>query len=311
MRRGDAPPLDELIATWLATDTTLAAATALVWETYGRHWLAHWQTMADITDVTAGDYRNKRLGKVVATTVRKELGALRRFLAWSHERGYLPRLVKVPGVPSRVTGTPHHTRRRVEASDLSPAEVLAVIAALPEWSTSKRVEVFAIRGRFRLQYETGLRPSTIDRIRVPLHWTPGAPALNITPEIDKTRNARSVPLSAAALDALEAAAARLPVSGLLFGSHNYIEHVRAAAKVALTPAKAATFTGAHTRSARLTHWLEATGNIAGAQYLAGHLDTRSTSRYLRPSFRAASALLDSFGGHAENTGDKKGLRPRV
>lgn len=303
-RRGTAPPLDELIASWLATDTTIAAKTAKVWESYGRHWLNHFPTMADVTDVRATDYRNARLAKVRATTVRKELGAFRKFLSWSHERGYLPRVVKVPGVPSRVTGTAHPTRRRTEAPDLSPAEIEGVIEALPLWSTSKRVAVFAIRPRYRLQYETGLRPSTIDRLRVPQHWTPGSPVLNITPEIDKTRNARQVPLSPAARAALELAATRLPEDGLLFGSHNCIEHVRAAALVALPASKSAVFTGAHTRSARLTHWLEQSGNIAGAQYLAGHLDTRSTSRYLRPSFRAASALLDGFGGHSENTGDE-------
>src|SRR5688572_7787770 len=38
VRRGEAPPLDELIATWLATDSTLDEDTAQVWESYGRHW---------------------------------------------------------------------------------------------------------------------------------------------------------------------------------------------------------------------------------------------------------------------------------
>jgi hypothetical protein len=152
VRRGATEPLEDLISTWLATDATLDPDTAEVWESYGRHWLDHWETIADVTDVTATDYRDKRLRKVQGTTVRKELGALRRFLGWCHDRGHLPRVVTLPGVPSKVTGTKHAQRRRVAAPDLSPDECEAFLAALPAWSDSKRVERFAIRARFRVQY---------------------------------------------------------------------------------------------------------------------------------------------------------------
>lgn len=302
VRRGDAPPLDDLISTWLATDATLDPDTAEVWETYGRHWLDHWETLPDVTDITATDYRNARLRKVQGTTVRKELGALRRFLAWCHDRGHLPREVNVPGVPAKTTGTKHKQRRRVAAPDLSPAQIEAFLSALPEWSESRRVARFAIRARFRVQYETGLRPSTIDGLSVPEHYSPGASSLRITPEIDKTRSAREVPLTVAARAALDAVCP--PKGGLLFGGHDYREHVEKAAKEALPRAVAAVFTGAHLRSARITHLLESTGNVAGVQHLAGHADTRSTSRYLRPSFRAAEAVLESFGGQSSNSGGK-------
>jgi integrase len=317
VRRGDAPPLDDLISTWLATDATLDPDTAEVWETYGRHWLDHWETLADVTDVTATDYRDKRLRKVQGTTVRKELGALRRFLSWCHARGHLPRAVNVPGVPSKTTGTKHTQRRRVAAPDLSPDECEAFLAALPEWSGSKRVDRFAIRARFRVQYETGLRPSTIDGLSVPEHYSPGAATLRITSEIDKTRSARDVPLTAAAIEALDATIAGLPARpdgkpyrGPIFGSHEYREHVADAAGKALSPAAAGVFTGAHLRSARLTHLLERTGNVAGVQHLAGHADTRSTSRYLRPTFRAAVAALESFRGQSPNSVDDPAARPK-
>lgn len=309
VRRGDAEPLDDLISTWLAGDSTLDPDTAKVWESYGRHWLAHWETIADITDVTCEEYRNARLRKVQGVTVRKELGALRRFLAWCKDRGHLPREVKVPGVPSKSTGVrfaprtkdgKRVVRRRVEAPELSPEQVEKFISALPEWSASKKVARFPIRARFRVQYETGLRPSTIDLLESPTHWHKGSDVLTITPEIDKIRHPRPVPLTPAAVAAL--ASVCPPKGGLLFGGHDYREHVRKAAKKALPPAVAATFTGAHLRSARLTHLLERTGNVAGVQHLAGHKDTRSTSRYLRPSFRAAQAVLESFGGHSSNTG---------
>jgi integrase len=317
VRRGDAPPLEDLISTWLATDATLDADTAEVWETYGRHWLDHWETLADVTDVTATDYRDKRLRKVQGTTVRKELGALRRFLAWCGDRGYLPRTVNVPGVPTKTTGTRHTQRRRVAAPELAPDECEAFLAALPEWSESRRVDRFAIRARFRVQYETGLRPSTIDGLSVPEHYSRGATSLRITPEIDKMRSAREVPLTDAARKALDATIDGMPARpdgeafcGLIFGAHEYREHVAAAAKKGLPPAAARVFTGAHLRSARLTHLLERTGNVAGVQHLAGHADTRSTSRYLRPTFRAAVAALESFRGHSPNSVDAPGKRSK-
>lgn len=309
VRRGAAEALDDLISTWLAGDTTLDPDTAKVWESYGRHWLAHWETIADITDVTCADYRNERLRHVQGTTVRKELGALRRFLRWCHDRGHLPRVVNVPGVPSKATGTrfakrtkdgKRTVRRREAAPELSPGHIEAFLAALPEWSTSKKVGRFPIRARFVVQYETGLRPSTIDGLEAPTHWHKDATELVITPEIDKIRHSRTVPLTPAAVAAL--ASVCPPKGGVLFGGHDYREHVRAAAKAALPKGVAERFTGAHLRSARLTHLLERTGNVAGVQHLAGHKDTRSTSRYLRPSFRAAQAVLDSFGGQSSNSG---------
>jgi integrase len=308
IRRGEAPALDDLISTWLASDATLDPDTAGVWETYGRHWLAHWQTIADVTDVTAQDYRNARLRKVQGVTVRKELGALRRFLRWCFERGYIPREVNVPGVPAKATGTRFKERRRVEAPELSPEQIEALIEALPEWSTSRKVAPFPIRARFRVQYETGLRPSTIDALSVPEHWHDGADVLAVTPKIDKVRNARTVPLSPAAKAAL--ASACPPKGGLLFGGHDYREHISKAAGAVLSAAVAAVFTGAHFRSARVTHLLERSGDVPGVQHLVGHRDARSTSRYLRPSFRAAQAALEAFGGQAQNTGGTRTGRPK-
>jgi site-specific recombinase XerC len=316
VRRGEAPPLDDLIATWLAGDTTLDPATASVYETYGRHWLAHWETLADVTDNTAEDYRNARLRKVQGVTVHKEIAALRRFLRWCNDRGHLPRIVNVPGVPKKAPGTRHTQRRRVAAPELAPKQIEALIEALPEWSApedkrkreTKRAKAqrarprLAVRARFRVQYETGLRPSTIDALEVPTHYTRGASLLRITPEIDKVRHAREVPLSPAARKALDAVVAALPkmpdgkaYAGTIFGHHDYRKHLAAAAAATLPKAAAAVFTGAHLRSARITHWLEATGNLPGVQHLVGHEDTRSTNRYLRPTFRAAAAVLDASG----------------
>jgi integrase len=202
-------------------------------------------------------------------------------------------------------------------------QVEAFIRALPEWSVppDKRKRMTAraksqkarqrlpIRARFRVQFETGLRPSTIDALSIPEHYTKGASLLHITPEIDKVRNAREVPLTPAARKALDAVIATLPkgadgspYKGPIFGHHDYRKHVRKAAAKALPAAAATVFTGAHLRSARITAWLEATGNLPGVQHLVGHQDTRSTNRYLRPSFRAASAVLGLSGDAARIRG---------
>lgn len=325
VQRGTAPPLDDLISTWLEGDTTLDPSTARVFETYGRHWLAHWETLADVTDNTAEDYRNARLRKVQGITVHKEIAALRRFLRWCNDRGHLPRIVNVPGVPKKATGTKHTQRRRVAAPELAPEQIEKLLRALPEWSapedkrerTTPRAKAqkarprIAVRARFRVQYETGLRPSTIDLLEVPTHYTRGATLLKITTEIDKVRHAREVPLSPAARKALDAVVAALPrqpdgspYPGPIFGHHDYRKHLAKAAAEALPKAAAAVFTGAHLRSARITHWLEATGNLPGVQHLVGHEDTRSTNRYLRPTFRAAAAVL-AFGGQRRNSGGSR------
>jgi integrase len=308
VKRGDAPPLDELIATWLAGDSTLDADTVSTWTTYGRHWCAHWGTLADLTDATALEYRNKRLTIVQGTTVRKECGALRRFARWCEARGYLPRQVIIPGVPSKAIGTAYAKktikgetyRRRKSADDLSPAQVKALIAVLPEMSASKKVTPFPIRARFVVQYETSLRPSTVSALSVPEHYSKGQDFLNITADIDKSRWARQVPLSDDARAALDAVC---PAEGLIFGDHDYREHVAKAAASALPKEVADRFCGAHLRSARLTHSLEVSPNLAGVGYLAGQRSVHTTALYARQSARAARAVLDAFRGQSPNSVD--------
>lgn len=287
VRRGDAPPLDELLTNWLATDNTIDADTVDTWTCYARRYCEHFPTLADVTEATATSYRGARLAQVQATTVRKELSTLRRFLRWCKLHGYLQRDVTVPGVPAKATGTKHHQRRRVPAGELTPGHVAAFLAALPEWSTSRKVEPFPIRSRFIFAYETGLRPGALDALSVPEHWQPGSGTLRLTDDADKIRWGRELPLTPAAVAALAAAA---PEKGLVFGAHDYREHVAKAAKAAMPAHLAETFTGAHLRSAITTHELEATGNLLGVQYLRGHRQATTTAKYARASMRAALAV---------------------
>jgi integrase len=282
--------LEELIEKWLVSiSATHDGYTVKTWKLYAEsHWLPFFDALHHVNDAMARDYRDARLRVVLATTVRKELTALRSFVAWLADKGHLERSVVVPGVSKRSTGTRHPQRRRSAAIELSPAEAAAIIDSLPEWSTSKKVPPFPIRARFIVAYETSLRPETLDLLSCPEHYSRGRGYLDVPLELDKNRWDRAVPLTEAARVALERVC---PVSGPIFGKHDYRDHMRAAAAASLPPHKAKLFTSVHLRSARITHLLEETGNLPGTQFMAGHKHTTTTARYVKPSLRAAEAML--------------------
>jgi integrase len=312
---GLGPPLEELLATWLVTlASTHAAGTCDTWEMYAfSHWVPHFGATHHVNDLSCAEYMRARLLVVQAETVRRELTALRSFVAWGHdEAGVFPEKIKVPTVPRRSLGTKYEKRRRAPAIALSPEEAESIIAALPEWSESKKVEPFPIRARFLIGYETSLRPTTLDRLLLDVHYRRGARMITLGQELDKNRWGREVPLSSRAREALDRVCSRLEAmrgekeSALgpgekmapmpIFGEHDYRERIEEAAKAVLgeDDPRAAIFTGAHLRSARITHWLEETGNLPGTQYLAGHKLTTTTARYVKPSLRAALDVVSTI-----------------
>jgi integrase len=283
---------EEVVAAWLLhLASTHDEGTCDTWELYAMtHWLPHFEAMHNFTDAMADAYMRKRLGSVQGVTVRKELTALRQFCAWAFSAGFLPREVTCPSVPKRAIGTRFSKRRRVGAFDLSPDECEAMLAALPEWSTSRKVARFPIRARFMVGYETGLRPSALDSLEAGVHYRKGSASILVTPELDKNRWGRELPLSVEARAALDAVC---PTEGLIFGKHDYREHVKAAAALALPAERAERFCAAHLRSAMVTHKLEATGNLPGVQYLAGHKLATTTAGYAKASLRAAMDVIRS------------------
>jgi hypothetical protein len=210
--------------------------------------------------------------------------------------------VTVPSIPKRVVGTPYKLRRRKAAPEVAPAEAKRFFAALPEWSKSRRVARFPIRARFVVGYETTLRPSTLDRLRAPEHYRRGSATILLTAAADKARFGREIPLTDAVRKALDAVC---PDEGLIFGKHDYREHVAAAAAKAFPPEVAERFAGTHLRSAGITHLLERSGNLPGTQYMAGHKLVSSTARYAKPSLRAARDAL----GLGAPKNPRKGARP--
>lgn len=287
--------LEESVTRWLdSLIPTHDAGTVGCYLDYARsHWFPFFAGMHSLTDAECDRYMRERLTKVQATTVKKELSALRGFTSWAHKEELIGPVV-VPSVPKRSTGAAYRNekgkivRRRAAAIPLSPKEARAILAELPEWSTSKKVPEFPIRARFEVQYETGLRPELIDLLSVPEHYRKKATHLRVPGELDKARQARRVPLSAAAKKALDRVC---PAEGLIFGKHDYREHLKLAAANVLPAERAELFCGAHLRSARITHWLEDGASLPGVMRLVGHTRIDTTAKYVRAADRAAEEIV--------------------
>jgi integrase len=296
--------LEELIAAWVtALEATHDPSTRDTWELYANtHWLPHFKATHNLTAPLSAEYMRARLRVVQGSTVRKELSALRQFYKWCVEVDEMSEAPIVPSVSKRSPGKVFEKRRRVSAIELSPDECLKIIGALPQWSTSKRVPVFPIRARFLVGYETGLRPETLDLLQAPKHYRKKSSTITLSPDIDKNRLGREVPVSKRAREALDSVC---PDEGLIFGAHDYREHLAAAASAVLPKERADKFTGAHLRSARITHWLEQSQNLAGVQYLAGHRNANTTAKYVRASLRAALEVVAGADAARETSKSKK------
>jgi len=280
--------LVEIAATWIADiEGELDAATLDTFVIYARHFQAFFGSMAGITDAACAQYSRERLRKVKRQTVRKELSALRRFVRWCVQQGVLSREPHIPSPPPRATGTAYFKRRRSKATVITPAEALAIIEALPEWSKKPGGKLFPVRARIRFAWETALRPKTIDDLNVPEHYTRGATTLIITDEIDKARFGREIPLTEGARAAIDSVC---PDLGLIFGRHHCRDRLTRAARSVLPPEKAATFAPYDLRHARATEWAES-GNLVGVAFLLGHKHISTTNRYTRPNEAAARKVL--------------------
>lgn len=302
-RRLSAPattsPLDELLALWLASlegPAGLAKGTRAIYEVYTTaHWLTRWDRLGQLTAAALKKYVRERLGKVTRKSVRKELSALRGFLAWcaDDDQALLP-VAPVVTLPERKKGT--RAVRRRDPVPLSAGEVRALLAQLPEEAPRARREGqvrggerYPVRAYCELLWETGLRPKTIEALSVPTHWRPGAAALDLEDADDKVQWGRSVPLS---LRACELLAEHAPASGAIFGRYRIEAYLRAAARAAgIESARARLVKAYDLRHARLTALADAGAARSAIQYLAGHTQASTTERYLHPLGGGAAAAL--------------------
>lgn len=284
---GSKEPLEEVVDRWLDS-LGLRPITRELYEKYGGYWLDRWATLGHLTAGAIAVYSDKRLREARGKTVANELSALRRMLTWCVATRRLAALPAFPTV-NKAQGAKASNRTRAAAPELTPEEVWAVIDALPLLSGR---EGWPVRARAIVAYTTTLRPATLDKLSAPEHYSKGASVIRVTADIDKESAEREVPLPPVAREALDSVC---PDIGLIFGRHTMHHYLRPAAATALPPHKAAIFTAQHFRSAGITHALERSSNLAGVQYLAGHKDAKTTSRYVRASFRAALEVVDTWG----------------
>jgi integrase len=284
-------PLDKLFAEWLAALEGILDERTV--ETYrvtyvAGHFLPFFRSFERVCDEANIDaYARERIRRVLRSTVHKELGALRGFLRWCKMEGFIESLPAWPELPRTAKGK-RVGPQRAKANELSEEDVVKAILSMPVISLriSKRTRYrFAVRPRFVVAYETGLRPATLDAIELGVHWKRGSDKLKIDDADDKARFGRTVTLTPTAVAALEQAVSELHIEkGPIFGAHDYRSYL---AKAGIEKLAAYDF-----RHARATHQLERGASLAGIAFQHGHTQTTTTSKYTRPTERAGKAALD-------------------
>jgi len=292
--------LSDVAAKWIPAirGSTHASNTATLYELHLRaHLIAFFERLDNVSTGTIGEYQRTRLKEVTRATVIKERSTLASFLSWCKEQGLIPFVPEFPPIPKGALGHRAGARKQ-KAVDVSPEQVARFLAALPEMSIGKirQSHRFPVRARYIVAWETGLRPSTLDKLSVPEHYKKGQRDLVITDSIDKARFGRSLPLTEAARAALDSVVTK---KGLVFGRRCYRMYVSAARLAAEMPAGFSPYDLRHGRALALT---EASGNLPGVAFLLGHRKLTTTDRYLRATRRAADAVLASVAPAQTDSG---------
>jgi integrase len=293
-------PLVALFSDWLATlEGVLDMQTLKTYRvTYvGRHFLDFFGKLDDVADESQVDaYARARLRKVLRSTVHKELGALRGFLRWAKMEGFITTIPPFPEFPKTSKGK-RAGKQRAKANELTEAQVLAAIQALPAISariSKKDRKRFAVRARFVVAYETGLRPATLDALVLGKHWSLEHPYwIDIPDEDDKTRYGRTIQLTATASAALHDTVRALGIKpgDLIFGQHDYRTYLKAAGGVALVK-KLAPYDFRHARG---THLANRGAALPGIAYQLGHTQLTTTNKYAHATKAAGDRALEAGG----------------
>lgn len=283
-------PLETLFAEWLATlEGVLDPETVKTYRnTYvPTHFVPFFKTFDAIDDGTLESYAKSRVRQVLRKTMQKEMGALRGFLRWCKYEGFIDAIPAKPELPLTVKGVRKAAPRK-HPPKLSEAATRKAILRLPMMSA--RVSKadrrrFVVRPRFVVAYETGLRPATLDALRVPEHWAPGECEIRIEDAIDKVRYGRTIGITKRAAEALEWTVRELGIaSGLIFGKHDYRTYTDAAG-----------FHAYALRHSRVTHLKTRGASTPGVMELVGHTQATTTDDYTHGSREAADAALQVGG----------------
>ena len=195
-------------------------------------------------------------------------------------------------------GKPVPKARKVKFQVFTAEEMAAIISHLPETARSRKMRglPYPLRARFIVAWETALRPQTLNQLRAPDDYQPGAAALTIRDEADKNRFGRDLPLSEPARAALDSVSAE---PGVMFGDHDYRPALRKAARAAgIDELRASRLSDYDFRHSRLTHLGQVTDNLSGVMFIAGHLQPATTARYMRPQRAAAEEVLQAAAAAA-------------
>jgi integrase len=276
------------------------------WTIRGYHFdrlAEHFVNLAAVADESRrSEYNASALARCSAATVKKELGTLRSFAQWCKGQGWGFTPPEIGGPTKKQKGT-RDPNRKGAAVEFSAAEVEALIAHLPEQTTRPRRKGTPrrpIREAVLVEWDTGLRPSTIERLCVPDHWQHDRPGeLFIAAGIDKEEYERTLPLTPRLAELFARRAAALPVGeGLLFGEYQSALRTYwydAAKAAGIDERRARKISVYDFRHAAAKRFLDATGNVRGTAFMLGHRNaTGSTHRYTRPDKPAADRLVDAL-----------------
>jgi integrase len=303
--------LDEHMSKWLAAlETTHDPETVVTYTAYAKRFIEFFgSSISRITVPRMGDYQRKRLGEVTVSSLRKERSAMNGFLDWCVEQELLSEehRPRWPRLPKKAVGTRSGPQREAPV-DVTPEQVNMFIAHLPEWSRPRDGVSFAIRARFIVAYETGLRPALLDALAMPKHWRPGSTEIVVERQHDKARFQRKVPISARCAEALERTVLALSLKeGLIFGEHDYRWAVERARVASGLPEDFAPYDLRHGRAG---HLLDAGATMRAVAHLLGHRRLTTTDKYLRAQETDARAAIEaaSFGDHS---GDNENVSPSL
>jgi integrase len=283
--------IDPLLARWLhSLHSTHAQSTVDSYAIHAGKFSATWRYLEQIDTGAIGDYQRARLEAVLRDSVTKERSALASFLTWCKEQRHLNDLPTFPGLPSRAIGV-RAAPQREEAVRITKDEAIRILAAFPQLAPrTYHGRKYPLRAYAEALYYTSLRTDTIERISIPEHWRYGGEELKIAAEMDKVRWARTVPLDPRAVSALMSARPER-YAGVIFGPYDIRMWFKRAAAAVLDEERAANFAPHDLRHARITHWLEEGLSLPVVQFLAGHTQISTTSKYVRSRTETARQEL--------------------
>jgi len=195
-------------------------------------------------------------------------------------------LVRNP--PRRSTGTAFDGGKRDKVrAPLTSEQAEAIIDVLPDRTPAAG---YLIRALFTVIWDTSLRIGTMWRLEVPKHYKRGDDVLRISGDIDKSRYARSLPLTPRAQRTLDAIC---PDEGLIFRRFEYRRIlVQAARKVLGTEHEAKHLSAHDFRHAALTHMAAVGSDLTAIGHIAGHKNATTTALYVHNSEAAAQSLAE-------------------